>query len=206
MPSTETLQEAERVMVICNACRYCEGYCAVFPAMERRLAFSDGDLNYLANLCHGCGACYYACQYAPPHEFAVNVPQTFARLRAETYRDYTWPGFLGGLIERNGLAVALIATASLVIFLLATFYLVEPAVMFAAHTGEGAFYAVIPHNVMVLTFGAVSLYVLAALVMGFVHFWRDTGERLGDFVEPGALGRGIGDVLTLRYLGGGGDG
>ena len=25
-----------RVMQICNACRYCEGFCAVFPAMERR--------------------------------------------------------------------------------------------------------------------------------------------------------------------------
>ena len=29
-------------MTICNACRYCEGYCAVFPAMEKRLTFSDG--------------------------------------------------------------------------------------------------------------------------------------------------------------------
>ena len=28
----------------------------------------------LANLCHNCGACLHACQYAPPHEFAVNVP------------------------------------------------------------------------------------------------------------------------------------
>jgi citrate/tricarballylate utilization protein len=24
--------------------------------MEMRRSFSDGDLNYLANLCHGCGA------------------------------------------------------------------------------------------------------------------------------------------------------
>ena len=33
-----------------------------------------GDLNYLANLCHQCGACYPDCQYSPPHEFNVNVP------------------------------------------------------------------------------------------------------------------------------------
>ena len=26
-------------MTICNACRYCEGFCDVFPAMERRLEF-----------------------------------------------------------------------------------------------------------------------------------------------------------------------
>ena len=65
-------------MTVCNSCRYCEGFCAVFPAMEMRRAFSDGDLNYLANLCHGCGACYTDCQFSPPHEFNVNVPRTLA--------------------------------------------------------------------------------------------------------------------------------
>ena len=25
------------MMTVCNACRYCEQYCPVFPAMERRL-------------------------------------------------------------------------------------------------------------------------------------------------------------------------
>ena len=29
-------------MQICNACRYCEGFCAVFPAMTRRLEFAQG--------------------------------------------------------------------------------------------------------------------------------------------------------------------
>ena len=85
MPETKLLNEAERIMVICNACRYCEGFCAVFPAMEMRRTFDDKDLVYLANLCHNCRGCYYACQYAPPHEFDVNVPQTFSDLRAETY-------------------------------------------------------------------------------------------------------------------------
>ena len=28
---------------ICNACRYCEGYCAVFPAIERRIDFARDD-------------------------------------------------------------------------------------------------------------------------------------------------------------------
>ena len=45
------------------------------------LAFSDGDLNYLANLCHSCGACYTDCQFSPPHEFNVNVPKTLAIAR-----------------------------------------------------------------------------------------------------------------------------
>ena len=39
--------EVSRVMQICNACRYCEGFCAVFPAMTRRLEFGKADVNYL---------------------------------------------------------------------------------------------------------------------------------------------------------------
>ena len=35
--------EVARVMQICNACRYCEGFCAVFPAMTRRLEFPAAD-------------------------------------------------------------------------------------------------------------------------------------------------------------------
>ncbi|MBC7435968.1 MAG: hypothetical protein H7332_07860 [Bdellovibrionales bacterium] len=30
---------------ICNACRYCEGFCAVFPAMTRRLEFGKVTAN-----------------------------------------------------------------------------------------------------------------------------------------------------------------
>ncbi|MFZ9438977.1 MAG: tricarballylate utilization protein TcuB, partial [Hylemonella sp.] len=73
--------EVARQLQICNACRYCEGFCAVFPAMTRRLEFSVTDVHYLANLCHNCGACLHACQYAPPHEFAVNIPQAMAKVR-----------------------------------------------------------------------------------------------------------------------------
>ena len=67
--------EVARIMQICNACRYCEGFCAVFPAMTRRLEFTAADTHYLANLCHNCGACLHACQYAPPNPFGVNVPR-----------------------------------------------------------------------------------------------------------------------------------
>ena len=88
-------------MSICNACRYCEGFCAVFPALERRLTFTGQDLGYLANLCHDCRECYYSCQYAPPHEFNLNVPQTLASLRRESYSQYAWPGFLVGLLGKR---------------------------------------------------------------------------------------------------------
>jgi len=77
MPSID-VSDAARMLRICNACRYCEGYCAVFPAMTRRLEFGSADVHYLANLCHGCGACLHACQYAPPHEFGINIPRALA--------------------------------------------------------------------------------------------------------------------------------
>jgi len=89
---TDATQEAARTMGICNSCRYCEGFCAVFPAMERRLEFTAESMHFLANLCHNCGACYHACQYAPPHEFAIEVPKAMAAVRKETYAKFATPG------------------------------------------------------------------------------------------------------------------
>ena len=201
------IQQGEWFMRICNACRYCEGYCPVFPALERRLTFEEGDLNYLANLCHNCGSCLPACQYAPPHEFVLNFPKMLAEIRGETYKKYAWPGFLAGLFRRNGLAVSLITAASLALFLLATALLAGPSVMFSAHdVREGAFYSVLSHNTMAFTFDAVSLFVLAAFGVGFVRFWRDTGESFGVLLHPMALGRAALDVLRLKHLDGGGEG
>ena len=36
-------------MEICNACRYCEGYCAVFPAMELRREFSAAEIDVIGD-------------------------------------------------------------------------------------------------------------------------------------------------------------
>ena len=46
----DLLQEARRQAEICNACRYCEGYCSVFPALQAERALSDGDLTQLPGL------------------------------------------------------------------------------------------------------------------------------------------------------------
>src|SRR5690348_18330339 len=108
--------QARRFVEICNACRYCEGYCAVFPAIELRRQFTSGDLSYLANLCHDCRGCYYSCQYAPPHEFALNLPKAFADLRLETYKRYAWPRPLAALFGRNGLAASVLALLCTALF------------------------------------------------------------------------------------------
>jgi len=205
VPLDDLIAEARRDMTICNACRYCEGHCAVFPAMELRTAFSAGDLRYLANLCHGCGSCFHHCPYAPPHEFAVDVPRVFAELRTETYMRYAWPGPLASLFRRNALAVSLVAVATIIAVLLATLGLAGQSAFVAAR-GAGAFYRMIPHHVMVALFGATGFYVAVALAIGFVRFWRDAGDGSIASIRPGALVRASRDMLVLRYLGGGGGG
>ncbi len=206
MPLIDTIKEAERLMTICNACRYCEGFCAVFPAMERRKTFGEGDLTYLANLCHGCQGCYYACQYAPPHEFKVNVPQTFATLRAESYADFAWPGFLGSLFRKNGVVVSLGMALGLGLLLLLLFGMQDLSIIFGSHTGEGAFYRVIPYAAMVWPFGLVFAFALFSMIMGGVIYWRSTAAKSGVRLSVGAILGGVRDVLTLKNLGGAGGG
>ena len=193
--------EVARQMQICNACRYCEGFCAVFPAMTRRLSFGKADIHFLANLCHNCGACLHACQYAPPHEFAVNVPQSMAKVRGQTYADYAWPAPLGRLYARNGLTLSLALAAGLALFLvLATK---------GPQTGAGgSFYAVFPHNLLVSMFAPVFLFACLALALGVRRFWRDiTPATSGAALSTPAASEATRAALQLKYLDGGhGDG
>jgi citrate/tricarballylate utilization protein len=204
--ATAALAEADRLMTVCNSCRYCEGLCAVFPAMEMRRAFPDGDLNYLANLCHGCGACYYDCQFSPPHEFDVNVPRNLAQVRAESYRAYAWPRAFAGLFERNGLAISLVAALSVAVFIAGFVGYHDPAVLFGVHTGAGAFYRLMPHNTMALIFSVAFLYAIVAIAMSVRLFWRAIGDPIGSAMEPRSIWQAIRDASSLRYLDGGGIG
>src|SRR5437773_3446100 len=124
---------------VCNACRYCEGYCAVFPALEKRRNFSPGDVVYLANLCHDCRACFYACMYAPPHEFGVNIPKALAEVRERTYAQYALPRVAARLAERHG-AVLLTSTLLSVVFFAAVVALSGGGPrLFAASSERGSF-------------------------------------------------------------------
>jgi citrate/tricarballylate utilization protein len=206
MPLTELLAEAKRVMTICNACRYCEGYCAVFPAIELRRTFSDQDLKYLANLCHNCRDCYYACQYAPPHEFALNVPKTLAELRLEAYQEFCWPGFLAALFRHNGFLASLITALSVAVVCLLVLAIQGPGTVFASHIGENAFYKVIPYALIVLPMSMLALFMVLSLMRGAANFWRETGGKLIELADPRANRQAIWDALRLRYLDGGGQG
>jgi citrate/tricarballylate utilization protein len=204
--ATEAIDDARRAIEICNACRYCEGYCAVFPAMELQRAFSDADLGYLANLCHNCKGCYYACQFAPPHPFGINLPKTFAEIRLETYQEYAWPKPFARLFERNGTVVSLLTAFCIALVLILTAAIRSPEFLFTPRSGPGSFYAVIPWGVMTAVAGLTFGFSILALIMGGINFWRDIREGHPGRVTPAAFGRALMDVLTLRHLGGGGHG
>jgi citrate/tricarballylate utilization protein len=211
-------QEVARQMQICNACRYCEGFCAVFPAMTRRLDFTRDDVHYLANLCHNCGACLHACQYAPPHEFAVNVPQAMAKVRVKTYQDYAWPQAFAGAYQRNGLVLSLALAFGLALFFLISAMLKQPLWHAPSLGGAGGnFYAVFPHSLMANVFGAVFGFALLALAIGLRNFWKaqnlEQKQPLAG-IKPArvAIDSGVKKeaaleatqaALSLKYLGGG---
>ncbi len=190
--SSDSIQEARRQIEICNACRYCEGYCSVFPAMMRQRAFADGDITQLANLCHNCRGCYYACQYTAPHEFDLNLPAVLAEVRVESWQDFTWPGGVSRLFQRIGVAMAaLLVAAFALLFWMANALRPE--------SGEG-FYAVLSHTTMVAIFTPAFLLPLASVAIGLRRYWAEIGGaplRLRHIVGASA------DAASLRNLSGG---
>ena len=200
MRRDDLMRQGEHVMTVCNACRYCEQYCPVFPAMERRLTFLEADLTYLANLCHNCGECLYACQYAPPHEFGINVPKTLGAIRVQSYEEYCWPRILGAAFQHHNLVTAAVLAFGLVAVMFGFTLALNPRGLWQPGDA-GDFYSVVPHSVMVGVFGGVTLFILASLTTGAVRFWRDVA--VGPF-DPADLRAALRDVLTLRHLHGAG--
>ncbi|MEL6982416.1 MAG: tricarballylate utilization protein TcuB, partial [Actinomycetota bacterium] len=193
--------EADRLFTICNACRYCEGLCAVFPAMERRRLFTDGDVDFLANLCHNCGACLFDCQYAPPHAFNVVVPETLARLRTETWEDHAWPRPLSRAFRANAVATAAAVVLSLVVFLITVGSV--NGTLLEEHRGPGAFYQVVPHDTIVGLYLAASVFAAVAMAVSIRSYWRAIGGQRPALAD---IRRGGRSANTLEYLDGGGPG
>jgi len=202
----EALAEANRQITICNACRYCEGYCAVYPAMELRRTFTDGDLLYLANLCFDCRACLYACQFAPPHPFGVNIPKALADVRADSYKRFTWPAALAPLLDRN-LGVVLGVVAATVVAVLVLLAVIDhPGRLVQAQVGPGAFYVIAPYAATVAAMSAIVVYGLAVFTTGAIRFWREVDTTPTELISPSAFWQATTDALDLRYQRGGGNG
>ncbi len=173
MQPTDLLREGERVLTICNACRYCEGYCAVFPAMEKLVSFPERELNYLANLCHNCRECFCACPYTTPHEFNVDIPRTLTQIRLASYKRSAWPSWLAWLgICGTGFSLWMPPQG-------------------------GTLYATVPHQTMVLLFGALSLIILIPMLLGARRFWKQIGSNK---LTSKAILQAARDALNLEYL------
>jgi citrate/tricarballylate utilization protein len=202
------ITEARRQLDVCNACRYCEGVCAVFPALERRSFFNEGDITYLASLCHDCRSCYDVCPYAPPHELAVDIPRLMSDVRERTHAWYAWPRWLASRVDRRLTWAIGLAVAAVVFVISATLIGSGVERLFAVHTGPGSFYQVVPWLAMLLPFMGLSLVVVAIMFQAGVRFWRNTGtlDNYGTIREVTSFFGAVRDAATLRYLRGGGPG
>jgi citrate/tricarballylate utilization protein len=202
----ELFTEARRQLNICNACRFCEGYCAVFPALERRVVLGAGDITHLANLCHDCRACFHACMYAPPHEFAVNPPEILSRVRLASYREYAHPphppAYLRGparLRGRGALATAAIGVAAALVVIIA---LTGGINALWSHQGP---YRVISYPALLVTVLLPSAWSIAVMLRAAARYWHDTRGPLARLPGWAAVGRALAYAASLRYLRGRGE-
>ncbi len=183
-------------MQICNACRYCESLCAVFPAMTDMRTFEQDKLDYLANLCHQCGACFQACQYAPPHPFAVNVKQALSQQRAESYARFSPSSMLWNWAQKTGVMAGVLLSVLFSVVLIVAAWIKAPAALFGAHGGD--FYQIMPHGVMALL-GLITFGIgIGGLVLAGVRFWRNAPA---DGVTSDHWRGATRDAATLKYLG-----
>lgn len=190
----DSVSQARRQLEICNACRYCESYCSVFPAVHREREFSDANIKQLANLCHNCRGCYYACQYIEPHEFDLNIPKVLAEVRQDSWQENATPGFLAKAFHRSGLAIMAVTIAVFALLLL----LVQ-----GAAEGEG-FYALLSHNAMVAIFMPAFLLPIVAITLSVRRYWRSVG---GDKLKFSNLKGAVIAAANMKNLAAGhGDG
>jgi citrate/tricarballylate utilization protein len=202
----ELISEARRQLTVCNACRYCEGYCATFLALERRSALTEGDISLIANICHDCRGCFQACMFTPPHEFAVNIPALLSQVRVESYKHYTWPQRFAPLFGRTAVAASISGALGLLVLAAITFASGGNDRFFVADPAKGSFYRIVPWIGMVLPAMALSIWALLSFAGSAMQFARDARIRLTDLLDPRAVGTVAREAVTLRWMKGGGDG
>jgi len=188
----DLIQEARRQAEICNACRYCEGYCSVFPALQGERSFADGDITQLANLCHNCRGCYYACQYTAPHEFNLNLPKALAEVRRDSWESFAWPSPVARRFHTHGSAIAVASVLGFAVLFLAMR-------LIGSAGGEG-FYAALSHNGMVAIFLPAFLFPLASIAISLRRYWVSVG---GGSVSLQDVITAFGDAANMKNLAGG---
>ena len=184
-------QEAVRQLGICNSCRYCEGYCGTFQALTRYRSFDSATISHLANLCHNCRGCYYACQYTEPHEFALNIPALLADVRARNWEQHVQPQAVTRAMQK-----------SLWPYLLLTiiFMGLLSAGLGAPWVSSQSFYASISHSVMVAVFLPLFVLPVLALILGVRSYWKSVG---GKALRREHIAQAFRSAATMKQLSGG---
>jgi citrate/tricarballylate utilization protein len=202
------VNEVARQLKICNACRYCEGYCAVWPAMERRRVFQEKDVIFLANLCHNCSDCYTACPFTPPHEFGINIPKAMSEARLESYQKQSTPKATSRLFKKPGRTTELFALTSLGLLFLISTLIGKPSRLVTPQIGLGSFYVIIPYWILISAGLTAGGYVLIAYFLDFRAFCVKihNGGSFSDFFKPKIAWDAAVDVLNHTYFRGGGTG
>jgi citrate/tricarballylate utilization protein len=197
-PLADLFGEARRQLSVCNACRYCAGYCPVWPELELRTVLSDGDLGFLANLCHDCQDCFTACMYTAPHEFAINPPRVFAGLREDSYRRYAWPGRIPRwLAGWRGTSAALVVAAAVCG---ALSYATAGRPLSAGPGHPGSPYQVLPYALMLILLGLPAVWCAGVLAVAAVRCWRDIHGPLADLARPRHWPAAIAQAVQLRHM------
>lgn len=86
--------EEDRLFTICQDCRLCFKFCASFPALFDGFDAADQTIagvteavrDAVVDHCFQCKLCDVRCPYAPPHEWAVDIPNLLLRRKAQRVR------------------------------------------------------------------------------------------------------------------------
>lgn len=183
--------EAQRQLGICTSCRYCEGYCGAFKEITKHRTFDKPVVSHLANLCHNCRGCYYACQYTEPHEFALNIPALLANIRAQSWEQHVWPQVVTRTMQRSVWPYVALVLLFIVVF---------SAGAGAPWLSSVPFYSSISHNTMVLVFMPLFVLPLIALAAGVRRYWKSIG---GTSLTRSDVLHACKAAATMRQLDGG---
>lgn len=183
--------EAQRQLGICTSCRYCEGYCAAFKSVTRHRTFDVATVSQIANLCHNCRGCYYACQYTEPHEFGLNIPALLANVRAQNWEEHIQPQLVTRQMQRHVWPYVL---------LIVLFVLLFSVAVGAPWVSAMPFYSLISHNTMVLIFMPLFVLPVIALIFGLKRYWKSIGAEHLCFSD---VRQAVASAVTMKQLDGG---
>lgn len=192
--------EASRQLQLCNACRYCEGYCAVWESLDRRNEIGRNDILYFSSLCHDCGQCYTVCPFTEPHEYALNIPKALGSVRLDSYSVNIWPGFLKGLIKFPSLFTSIILALSMTSTFL--FVLITKGTL----TGSLTFSQVIsPFDYRLATLSIYSFVLVLWAIEGH-RYWSQINIGTKQKTGLSAIFGGLSDAFGHENFKGGGAG